>query len=197
MENNEQTPKNPTETPKTDGRFANVSLTPGSETHRRFVRLMTETGTTSPKGMVDILMDAYENPPKDADSAATIERLELQVSDLKAENAAYEATLQNNENEIAQLKLDVAAARNDANANAAKAQSIELAQQGTIVIKPNPVVAYFLEEMAKETGKTPADILQALYIDDLQNPRANNLPYTVPSSRIREVMAELKKQQNI
>lgn len=197
MENNEQTPKNATETPKTDGRFANVSLTPGSETHRRFVRLMTETGTNSPKGMVDILMDAYQNPPKDADSAATIERLELQVSGLKAENTAYEATLQNNENEIAQLKLDLAAARNDANANAAKAQGIELAQQGAIVIKPNPVVAYFLSEMAKETGKTPADILQALYIDDLQNPRANNLPYTVTASRIREVMAELKKQQNI
>lgn len=197
MENNEQTPKNATETPKTDGRFANVSLTPGSETHRRFVRLMTETSTNSPKGMVDILMDAYENPPKDADSAATIERLEQQLADLKAENTAYEATLQNNENEIAQLKLDLAAARNDANANAAKAQGIELAQQGAIVIKPNPVVAYFLEEMAKETGKTPADILQALYIDDLQNPRANNLPYTVSASRIREVMAELKKQQNL
>lgn len=195
MENNEQTPKNATETPKTDGRFANVSLTPGSETHRRFVRLMTETGTNSPKGMVDILMDAYENPQKDADSAATIERLELQVSGLKAENAAYEATLQNNENEIAQLKLDLAAARNDANANAAKAQGIELAQQGAIVIKPNPVVAYFLQEMAAKTGKTPSEILQALYIDDLQNPRANNLPYTVSASRIREVMEQLKKQQ--
>lgn len=195
MENNEQTPKNATETPKTDGRFANVSLTPGSKTHRRFVRLMTETGTNSPKGMVDILMDAYENPQKDADSAATIERLELQVSGLKAENAAYEATLQNNENEIAQLKLDLAAARNDANANAAKAQGIELAQQGAIVIKPNPVVAYFLQEMAAKTGKTPSEILQALYIDDLQNPRANNLPYTVSASRIREVMEQLKKQQ--
>lgn len=197
MENQENAKKTDAETDKTERFSAQVNLVKGSPKHQQIIRIGNEMGAVNSGDVVKRLMDAYENPPKDADSAATIERLEQQVSDLKAENAAYEATLQNNENEIAQLKLDLAAARNDANANAAKAQGIELAQQGAIVIKPNPVVAYFLEEMAKETGKTPADILQALYIDDLQNPRANNLPYTVPASRIREVMAELKKQQNI
>ena len=182
MENQENVKKTDAETDKTERFSAQVNLVKGSPKHQQIISIGNEMGAVNSGDVVKRLMDAYENPPKDADSAATIERLELQVSDLKAENAA---------------KLDLAAARNDANANAAKAQSIELSTQGAIIIKPNPVVAYFLVEMAAKTGKTPAEILQALYIDDLQNPRANNLPYTVPASRIREVMAELKKQQNI
>ena len=196
-ENTENANKTKSETVKIDGISAQINLSPGSETHRRFAQLMREACAATARSFIETLMDAYQNPPKDADSAATIERLEQQLADLKAENTAYEATLQNKELEISDLNKQLETARNDANANAAKAQGIELAQQGAIVIKPNPVVAYFLEEMAKETGKTPADILQALYIDDLQNPRANNLPNTVSASRIREVMAELKKQQNI
>lgn len=188
MENPEQTPKNAPDTSKPDGRFANVSLTPGSETHRRFVRLMTETGTNSPKGMVDILMDAYENPPKDADSAATIANLEKQLSDATNGVKTMEET-------IADLKLQLEAARNDANENATKVQQIQTSTEGCIIIKPNPVVAYFLNEMAQHEKTTPAKILERLFVDDLQNPRANNLPYTVESSRIREVMNELKQQQ--
>jgi hypothetical protein len=50
--------------------------------------------------------------------------------------------------------------------------------------------------MADKEKTTPGKILERLFIDDLQNPRANNLPYTVSSSRIREVMEELKNNQN-
>jgi hypothetical protein len=117
------------------------------------------------------------------------------VSDLQAENAAYDATVQNNEAEINQLKLDLAAARNEANDNAAKAMQIQTSTEGCIIVKPNPVSAYFLNEMAEKEKTTPAKILERLFIDDLQNPRANNLPYTVESSRIREVMKELKQKQ--
>lgn len=192
MENEKNEQKNEQKTPKGSGVYANVSLTPGSETHKRFVRLMEETGTTSPKGMVDILMDSYETPH--TDNSEVIANLNLEIEDLKSQNEAYDTTCKNYETEIADLKNKLEAANNTANENAVRAQSIEMAHQGAIVIKPNPVVAYFLNEMAAQTNKTPAEILQALYIDDLQNPRANNLPYTVTASRIREVMEELKKQ---
>ena len=79
--------------------------------------------------------------------------------------------------------------------NAAKAMKIQTDTDGAIIVKPNPVSAYFLKEMAERENTTPEKILERLFIDDLQNPRANNLPYTVESSRIREVMKELKQKQ--
>ena len=193
MENNEK-PK--TETTKFDGISAQINLSPGSETHRRFAQLMREAGATTSRSFIETLMDAYQNPPDDADSAATIIAMEKQIDDLKGEIASYEATQQNNEAEIEDLKLQLATARNEANDNASKAQQIQTATEGAIIVKPNPVSAYFLNEMAEREKTTPAKILERLFIDDLQNPRANNLPYTVSSSRIREVMEELKNNQN-
>lgn len=192
MENNE---KQKTETTKIDGISAQINLSPGSETHRRFAQLMREAGATTSRSFIETLMDAYQNPPEDSDSAATIIAMEKQIDDLKGEIASYEATQQNNEAEIENLKMELATARNDANDNAAKAQQIQTATEGAIIVKPNPVSAYFLNEMAEKQQTTPAKILERLFIDDLQNPRANNLPYTVSSSRIREVMEKLKKEE--
>lgn len=192
MENNEKPEAGPV---KFHGFSAQINLSPGSETHRRFGELAYEAGATTSRSFIETLMDAYQNPPKDSDSAATIIAMEKQIDDLKGEIASYEATQQNNEAEIEDLKLQLATARNDANANAAKAQQIQTATEGAIIVKPNPVSAYFLNEMAEKQQTTPAKILERLFIDDLQNPRANNLPYTVSSSRIREVMDELKPQQ--
>ena len=191
------------ETDKIDGISAQINLSPGSETHRRFAKLMLETGSKTNRSLVDMLMESYENPPKDSDSAATIINQENEISNLKSEIAAYEATLQNNETEIADLKAKLESANATANENAVnglgkQAQIEELQKQleGAIIVKPNPVSRYFLDEMAKEKNTTPAKILERLFIDDLQNPRANNLPYTVSASRIREVMDELKTKQN-
>lgn len=195
-ENPENTNKTKSETVKIDGISAQINLSPGSETHRRFAQLMREAGATTARSFIETLMDAYQNPPEDADSAATIIAMEKQIGDLKGEIAAYEATQQNNEAEIEDLKMQLATARNEANDNAAKAQQIQIATEGSIILKPNPVSAYFLNEMAEKQQTTPAKILERLFIDDLQNPRANNLPYTVESSRIREVMKELKNNQN-
>ena len=156
---------------------------------------MRDAGAATARSFIEQLMDAYENPPEDADSAATIIAMERQLTDLKSENAAYDATVQNMELDIENLKLELADARNEANDNAAKAQQMQLATDGAIVIRPNPVTAYFLEEMAGREQTTPGKILERLFIDDLQNPRANNLPYTVSSSRIREVMDELKQKE--
>ena len=195
-ENPENTNKTKSETVKIDGISAQINLSPGSETHRRFAQLMREAGAATARSFIETLMDAYQNPPEDADSAATIIAMEKQIGDLKGEIAAHEATRQNQELEIADLNKQLATARNEANDNAAKAQKIQTDTEGCIILKPNPVSAYFLNEMADKEKTTPAKILERLFIDDLQNPRANNLPYTVSGSRIREVMEELKNNQN-
>ena len=194
-ENTENTNKTKSETVKIDGISAQINLSPGSETHRRFAQLMREAGAATARSFIETLMDAYQNPPEDADSAATIIAMEKQIDDLKGEIASYEATQQNDKAEIEDLNKQLATARNEANDNAAKAQKIQTDTEGCIILKPNPVSAYFLNEMAEKEKTTPGKILERLFIDDLQNPRANNLPYTVSSSRIREVMVELKQKQ--
>lgn len=194
-ENHENTNKTKAETTKFDGISAQINLSPGSETHRRFAQLMREAGAATSRSFVETLMDAYQNRHVDTDNSEVIANLEQQITDLKSENAAYDATCQNLELDIENLKMELATARNEANDNAAKAQQIQIATDGAIIVKPNPVSAYFLNEMAEREKTTPEKILERLFIDDLQNPRANNLPYTVSSSRIREVMEELKPQQ--
>ncbi|MCR5040061.1 MAG: hypothetical protein K6A94_12100 [Bacteroidales bacterium] len=194
-ENTENTNKTKSETVKIDGISAQINLSPGSETHRRFAQLMREAGATTSRSFVETLMDAYQNPPEDADSAATIIAMEKQIKDLNVHIDRLNVELGEKEGNIDDLKLQLATARNEANDNAAKAQQIQIATDGAIIVKPNPVSAYFLNEMAEREKTTPAKILERLFIDDLQNPRANNLPYTVSSSRIREVMEELKPQQ--
>lgn len=103
--------------------------------------------------------------------------------------------------EIADLQAKLDAAIKEANENAESGlgkqlQLDELLQRtdGAIIIKPNPVVAHFLKEMAAKTGSTPARILEELYLADLQNPTVNNLPYTVSSGEIRQVIRKLKEE---
>lgn len=192
----ENTEKTKSETTKIDGISAQINLSPGSETHRRFAQLMREAGAVTARSFIETLMDTYQNPPEDADSAATIIAMEKQIGDLKGEIAAYEATQQNDKAEIEGLNKQLDEARNEANANAAKAMQIQTATEGAIIVKPNPVTAYFLNEMAERQQTTPGKILKRLFVDDLQNPRANNLPYTVSSSRVRQVMDEMKQNQH-
>jgi hypothetical protein len=195
-ENPENTNKTKSETVKIDGISAQINLSPGSETHRRFAQLMRDAGAATARSFIETLMDAYQNPPEDADSAATIIAMEKQIKDLNVHIDRLNVELGEKEGNIDDLKLQLATARNEANDNAAKAQQIQTSTEGAIIVKPNPVSAYFLNEMAEKQQTTPAKILERLFIDDLQNPRANNLPYSVTASRIREVMDELKQQQN-
>lgn len=192
----ENTEKTKTETTKFDGISAQINLSPGSETHRRFAQLMREAGATTARSFIETLMDAYQNPHVDTDNSEVIANLEEQISNLNGKIATYEATQQNDKAKIEDLNKQLATARNEANDNAAKAMKIQTATDGAIIVKPNPVSAYFLNEMADKEKTTPGRILERLFIDDLQNPRANNLPYTVESSRIREVMEELKQKQH-
>lgn len=60
-------------------------------------------------------------------------------------------------------------------------------------VEVHPVAFHFLKQMAEKTKQTPGYILTDLFIKDLQNPRANNLPYIVASSDIRAKLEEYKK----
>lgn len=194
-ENQENTQKPKTETTKIEGISAQINLSPGSDTHRRFAQHMKESGATTARAFIELLLDLYEHPHVETDNSEVIADLEHQLDEARGEIAAYETTQQNDEAKIEDLKMQLATARNEANDNAAKAMQIQTATDGAIIVKPNPVSAYFLNEMADKEKTTPGKILERLFIDDLQNPRANNLPYTVSSSRIREVMEELKQKQ--
>jgi len=106
--------------------------------------------------------------------------------------------------EIADLQTKLEAAVKEANENAEsglgkqlKLEELQQLTDGAIIIKPNPVVAYFLNEMAAKTGLTPGRILEELFLNDLQNPTVNNLPYTVSSGEIRQVMRKLKEEAGI
>ena len=202
-ENPENTNKTKSETVKIDGISAQINLSPGSETHRRFAQLMREAGATTARSFIEMLMDAYQNPPEDADSAATIIAMEKQIDKLTTENKTYGEMIQTKDEEIADLEAKLDEANRTANENVvngqgkqAQIENLQKQLEGAIILKPNPVSAYFLNEMAEKEKTTPAKILERLFIDDLQNPRANNLPYTVSGSRIREVMEELKNNQN-
>lgn len=191
---------------KIDGVSAVTNLVPGSEHHKRFARLIKEAGMSSNRDFVVMLMDTYENPPQDADSAATIINLENMVNGQKAELSSYEATLQNKDLEIADLKKQLEEAQKMANDNAvnglgkqAQIEDLQKQLEGAIIVKLNPCYTFFMNEICKESGMKPDEILRKIFIEDLQNPKSNNFPhkangseYTVSSSRIREVMEQLK-----
>lgn len=199
MENTEKTKP---ETTKIEGIAAQINLSPGSETHKRFAQLMKENGATTTRGFIEVLLDVYEKSATIADNSATIAELKDRLTSVIAEKDALNNTCQSQEAEISELKERLEEANNQANANAENGlgkqlQLDELQKQmeGAIIVKPNPVSLYFLKEMAEKTKTEPGKILEKLFFDDLQNPRANNLPYTVTASRIREVLNELKPKE--
>ena len=193
-ENPENTQKPKTETTKIEGISAQINLSPGSDTHRRFAQHMKDSGATTARAFIELLLDLYEHPHVETDNSEVIADLEHQLDEARGEIAAYEATQQNDEAEIEDLKMQLAEARNEANENATKALQIQTETDGAIILHPNPVSAFFLKEMSEKTGRTPGKILEKLFVDDLQNPRSNNLPYDVSGSRVREVMNQLKKE---
>ena len=199
--NQPETEPKPRESVKFFGISSQINLGPGSDTHRRFAQFMKDKAIPA-RILVEQLLDAYEQPHVETDNSEVIANLEQQLADAQSEISDYQLTVQNNETEIEDLKQQLATARNEANANAENGLGKQLQLddlkrniEGAIILKPNPVVAFFLNEMAEKENTTPAKILERLFIDDLQNPRANNLPYTVGSDRIRDVLEKLKKEE--
>ena len=192
------------ETPKFDGISAQINLSPGSETHRRFAEMMRQSGAMTARSFVEMLMDAYAYPKSDPTLTEDIQNLHNKIDELNAEIGTYQTNLNEKDGQIADLEKKLEAANNMANENATaglgkQLQLDELQKQmeGAIIVKPNPVSAYFLNEMAEKTKTTPAKILEKLFFEDLQNPLSDHLPYTVSSSRIRKVMEDLKPKDNV
>ncbi|MBR3710384.1 MAG: hypothetical protein IKM99_05410 [Bacteroidales bacterium] len=180
------------------------SLTIGignQETADRFLAMKNSTYAGTYEEALKLLLDAYEKPGSDEQTAETINGLHQTIDLRNAEIGELQKTIREKDIRISELEVNLEEARRVSNENAEaglgnQLQLDELRQRtdGAIILKPNPVTAYFLKEMAEKEGTDPGKILERLFMDDLQNPRANNLPYTVSASRIREVMAELRKE---
>lgn len=112
-----------------------------------------------------------------------------------------EVTNSGNDNAMAaqriQMELDkanetIAALQQEAENKTAKPENI-------FEVEVHPVPYYFLKKMAaylsnqKKTEITPGYILTDLFLKDLQNPRANNLPYIVTTAEISKVLEEYRK----
>lgn len=172
------------------------------DTAERFLAMKTKTYAATYEEIVKLLLDAYDSSGVGTDNSEVIAKLQQRIEELEQDNLGYRSEEDNYQREIADLqaKLDAAVKQAKENAESGLGNQIKLEElqkriEGAIILKPNPVVRYFLDEMAAKTGDTPDKILERLYLDDLQNPRSNNLPYTVSSSEIRKVMRELQKEE--
>lgn len=210
-EKTEKQPENTETKPKSvkiDGISSQINLGQGTPAHQQWARIMVTSGHSSPSACLKMVMDAYESPARNADDQATIANLENEVNDLKGENSAYEATLQNKDLEIAELKKQLEEAKKMANDNAVnglgkQAQIEDLQQQieGAVIIRPNLAEKHFIDLMAERCGVPAERMLRRLFWDDLENPRSNNFKdrrgheVRVPdSAEIRSTIEELKKQ---
>ncbi len=155
----------------------------------RFLKIKTGTYEET----VKLLLDAYERP--NTDNSDTIYNLQRSIEKLEARNGELRLAIEERDNTIEDLRGKLNDALVLANGNAEKALAIQVATDGAIILRPHPVVAYFLNEMAAKTNSTPERILEELFLADLQNPTVNNLPYTVTSREIRKVSNELKGEE--
>lgn len=206
MENMENNPENKEtesasekqkkESLKIDGISHQLNMGMGSPLHARFALHYNESKLPSPRQFVSQLLDLYEKRGHADEQGRRLAQLEADAADFDAER-------QQLRQQIAELqdKLDNATSEARESAESCLGKHLQLEEmkeqiKGAIVIKPNPVTAYFLNEMAEKEGADPGKILEKLFIDDLQNPRSNNLPYVVTSARIRSVMNEIKENSN-
>ena len=173
----------------------------------RFDRIKDESDFSTSRELLIALMDFYENPKTvtkdDPEHLTKIEELQKEVDRLSQENGGLSVRLQETEGERDRF-------RNEANDNARRADALQLEldalkskrlDENQFVCTVHPVAWKFLKEMcermSKEKGETvaPDFVLTDLFIQDLQNPRANNLPYIVETSRIRKALDEYRKER--
>lgn len=174
---------------------------------KKFVSLIDEMDNVNTQGQaLERLIDVYEEPPKtkilDKEIASQNEDLIKKNQELAEENARLkqqieELTNSGNDNAMAaqrlQLELD------KANETIAALQQESNRPENIFEVEVHPVPFYFLKKMAaylsnqKKTEITPGYILTDLFLKDLQNPLANNLPYIVTTAEISKVLEEYRK----
>lgn len=126
------------------------------------------------------LMDFYENPKE----------IKVDNPELIKKNQELQEEIEELQETIANLKSALAMHQDEADS---RAKAIANKPENVFEVEIHPVAFHFLKGMAEKTKKTPGYILTDLFIRDLQNPRANNLPYIVASSEIKAKLEEYKK----
>ena len=132
------------------------------------------------------LMDTYEFP----------KTVQVDNPELIKKNQELQEEIEELQETIANLKSALALHQEEAD-NRTKAMASK--PENIFEVEVHPVAFHFLKGMAAHQSKqqktevTPGDVLVNLFLCDLQNPRANNLPYIVTSSEVRAKLEEYKK----
>lgn len=148
-----------------------------SEEIERFKRIASEMdGVSTDRNALLSLMDYFENP----------KTVIKDNPELLKKNQELADEIDELQETIASLKAELAKHQEDAAQKSNRPENV-------FEVEVHPVAFHFLKGMAEKTKKTPGYILTDLFIRDLQNPRANNLPYIVASSEIKAKLEEYKE----
>lgn len=180
----------------------------------RFQKLASEMDNVkSNREAFNALMDFFENPKtvkidnpelikKNQDLQDEIDELMECNKNLVAQVENLEAKIEeliNSGNESAMAAQRIQLELDKANETIAALKQESNRPENIFEVEVHPVPFYFLKKMAaylsnqKKTEITPGYILTDLFLKDLQNPRANNLPYIVTTAEISKVLEEYRK----
>ena len=155
---------------------------------KKFVSLIDEMDNVNTQGQaLERLIDVYEEPPK---TKILDKEIASQNEDLIKKNQELTDEIDELQETIASLKAELAKHQEEAES---RSKAMADKPENVFEVEVHPVAFHFLKGMAEKTKKTPGYILTDLFIRDLQNPRANNLPYIVASSEIKAKLEEYKK----
>ena len=148
----------------------------------RFKRLASEMDNVkTQRDALNALMDFYENPKE----------IKVDNPELIKKNQELQDKINELQETIASLKAELTRHQEEAES---RSKAMAEKPENVFEVEVHPVAFHFLKGMAEKTKKTPGYILTDLFIKDLQNPRANNLPYIVASSEIKAKLEEYKKE---
>ena len=146
---------------------------------KRIVEEMND-GTTERDAFLTF-MDFYVNPPK---------KIQVDNPELIKKNQELQDKINELQETIASLKAELTRHQEEADS---RTKAIANKPENIFEVEVHPVAFHFLKQMAEKMKVEPGYILTDLFVKDLQNPRANNLPYIVTSSEVRAKLEEYKK----
>lgn len=126
------------------------------------------------------LMDNYEYP----------KTVHVDNPELIKKNQELQEEIEELQETIASLKAELTRHQEEAES---RSKAMAEKPENIFEVEVHPVAFHFLKQMAEKLKVEPGYILTDLFVKDLQNPRANNLPYIVTSSEVRAKLEEYKK----
>jgi len=194
----EKTAENQAAQPKK--RLAKVVNLTGTakETYESFRSSHPELASLTDSQTVETLIAAYGDSEAQKEE---IDSLHAQIRELQNDYEACQTVRRNLEIDVDRLKASLDEANRTANANGEAASALQMKIDGMkpkenqVLCDVHPVAMHFLRQMAEKTGHSVGYILTDLFVQDLQNPRSNNLPYIVTTAEIRRVMEEMKTEK--